>query len=99
MYLAGRGALQNFESAYEWFEKAAQQNHAESQYRLGIMYRSGHAVPLDKARAYFWFNLAAAQGHERAAEARDNLLSALTSEQIARVQREAQAWKPTPAPN
>jgi len=96
MYLSGRGALQNFESAYEWFDKAAQQNHAEAQYRLGIMYRTGHGVPIDKSKAYVWFNLAAAQGHERAAEARDSLLTSLNSEQITRAQREAQAWKPTP---
>lgn len=96
MYLAGRGALQSFDLAYEWFDKAAQQNHAEAQYRLGILFRSGHGVPIDKTKAYFWFNLAAAQGHERAAEARDSLLTTLNPEQIARAQREAQAWKPAP---
>lgn len=97
MYLTGRGTLQNFQKASEWFEKAAQQNHAESQYRLGSMCRSGHGIGVDKARAYVWFSLAAAQGHQRAAEDRDSLLTALSSDQIALAQREAQAWRPSSA--
>lgn len=97
MYLAGRGTLQNFETAFEWFEAAARQNHAESQYRLGNMYRSGHGVGADKIKAYVWFSLAAAQGHHKAADDRDSLLHALTSEQIALAQREAQDWRPSSA--
>jgi len=97
LHLTGRGTLQNFQKASEWFEKAAHQNHAESQYRLGSMYRSGHGVGVDKARAYVWFSLAAAQGHQRAAEDRDSLLTALTADQIALAQREAQAWQPSSA--
>lgn len=97
MYLSGRGTLQNFQKAFEWFDKAARQSHAESQYRLGSMYRSGHGVGVDKTRAYVWLSLAAAQGHQRAAEDRDSLLFSLTPDQIARAQREAQDWRPTPA--
>jgi len=94
-YLNGRGVLQNFQTAYQWFDKAARQNHAESQYRLGVMYRNGLAVGIDKTKAYVWFNLAAAQGHTRAAEERDRLLPTLTAEQIALAQRESQAWRPS----
>ncbi len=97
MHLAGRGTLQNFQTAFEWFAKAAQQSHAAAQYRLGIMYRSGHGVAVDKAQAYVWFSLAAAQGHQGAAEDRDSLLSALTPEQVALAQREAQDWRASSA--
>jgi hypothetical protein len=96
-YLNGRGVLQNFQTAFKWFDQAAQQNHAESQYRLGIMYRNGHGVGIDKTKAYVWFNLAAAQGHTRAAEERDRLLPTLTSDQIALAQRESQSWRPSSA--
>lgn len=94
MHHAGRGALQSFPLALKWFEQAAQQNHAEAQYSLGAMYRSGQGVPVDKSKAYIWFNLAAAQGHERAGEARDNLIPALTPEQVLAAQRAAQDWRP-----
>jgi len=97
IYLTGRGALQHFEAAFEWFEKAAMQNHAEAQYRLGTMLRDGDGVAEDKVKAYVWFNLAAAQGHERAAEARDRLRSALTTEQVVAAQRASHEWRPVTA--
>ena len=94
---SGLGAPQNFTLASKWFEQAAEQNHAEAQYSLGTMYRNGHGVAIDKAKAYIWFNLAAAQGHERAGLARDNLLPALTSEQLVAAQRATQQWQPAQA--
>lgn len=95
LHFTGRGVRQNFQTAFKWFEKAAQQNHAESQYQVGLMYRSGGGVAIDKTRAYVWFNLAAAQGHERAREARDNVLPALTPDQVLAAQKAAQEWRPT----
>jgi len=94
MYHSGRGALQSFPLAHKWFERAAQQNHAEAQFSLGVMYRNGQGIPVDKSKAYIWFNLAAAQGHERAREARDNVLPALTPEQVLAAQKAAQEWRP-----
>ena len=94
MHHAGRGALQSFPVAFKWFEKAAQKNHADAQYSLGVMYRTGQGVAIDKSKAYIWFNLSAAQGHPRAREARDNLLPALTPEQVLAAQRAAQEWRP-----
>jgi len=94
MHHAGHGALQSFPAAFKWFELAAQQNHAEAQYSLGVMHRTGQGVPVDKSKAYIWFNLSAAQGHTRAREARDNLLSALTPEQVLAAQNAAQQWRP-----
>ena len=97
LYLSGRNALQSFPLAFAWFERAAQQNHAESQFRLGMMYRNGQAVAVDQSKAYLWFNLAAAQGHEKARDARDSLLPALTPEQVLAAQRAAVQWRPQPA--
>jgi len=94
MHHSGRGALQSFPLAFKWFERAAQQNHAGAQYSLGVMYRSGQGVGVDKSTAYVWFNLAASQGHERAGEARDSLLPALSPEQVLAAQRLAQEWRP-----
>lgn len=94
LHLAGHGVLQSFPTAFEWFERAAQQNHAGAQYSLALMYRRGYGVQANNAKAYVWFNLAAAQGHDRAREARDSLLPALTQEQVRTAQREAQEWRP-----
>jgi hypothetical protein len=94
---SGKGAPQNFPLAFEWYERAAQQNHAEAQYRLAMMYRRGEGVSTDKSKAYFWLILAAAQKHEDAGQARDNLQSSLTREQVLSAQRAAQEWRPTNA--
>lgn len=97
MHLIGQGALQSFPSAFEWFERAAQQNHAEAQFQLGKMYRRGNGVPVNLRKAYVWFNLAAAQGHELAGDARDNLLSSMTSDEVKAAQLESQEWRPVAA--
>ena len=52
------------------YREAAEQGHAEAQFRLGAMYFSGDGVPRDDAGALKWYRLAAEQGH---AEAKDNL--------------------------
>jgi TPR repeat protein len=59
-------------SAYQRgdYRKAAEQGHAEAQFRLGAMYFSGDGVPRDDAGALRWYRLAAEQGH---AEAQDDL--------------------------
>ncbi len=93
-YRAGRGSLQNFSEAVKWFEKAALQNNANGQYHLGLMYKAGQGIPPDNGKAYFWFNLAAAQAHQRAAEARDMVMLAMTPAQVSEAQRESNAWVP-----
>ena len=40
----------------------AEQGHAKSQYKLGIMYRDGRGVPQDYAEAVKWYRKAAVQG-------------------------------------
>jgi len=62
----------------------------------GVLGGRGQGIAVDKSKAYIWFNLAAAKGHERAREARDNLLPALTAEQVLAAQRAAQEWRPVP---
>jgi uncharacterized protein len=81
---AGATLAQNFEKGYaayqasdyaaalkEWYPLANQGN-ADSQYNLGLMYRSGKGVLKDYAEAVKWYRLAAEQG---LAEAQNNLAS------------------------
>jgi TPR repeat protein len=93
MYQKGQGALQNFEQALHWFEAAAAQNHPSAQYNAALMYKSGMSVPVDYVKAYTWANVAAVQGHLDAITFRDNLLNAMTPQQVAEGQRASREWK------
>jgi TPR repeat protein len=48
------------------YRKAAEQGHAEAQFKLGAMYFSGDCVPQDDAGAVKWYRMAAEQGHTEA---------------------------------
>ena len=41
LYFHGRGVAQNYQQAAAWFQKAADQGYADSQFNLGIMYAEG----------------------------------------------------------
>ena len=46
---------QNLLEAAKWYRMAAEQNHRQSQYNLGMMYQSGHGVSEDANEANRWF--------------------------------------------
>ena len=46
---------QNLLEAARWYRMAAEQNHSQSQYNLGMMYQSGHGVGEDANEANKWF--------------------------------------------
>jgi TPR repeat protein len=49
-----------------WYRKAAEQGHAEAQYRLGWGYANGRGVAKDDVQAATWYRKAAEQGHSGA---------------------------------
>ena len=49
-----------------WFRKAAEQGHAEAQYRLAEMYAGGEGVGFSLKQALKWFRRAAEQGNAAA---------------------------------
>lgn len=55
------GLATNTVEAVKWFRKAAEQNHAEAQYRLGYSYSEGRGVAKDEAEAAKWWRKAAEQ--------------------------------------
>jgi TPR repeat protein len=61
-YETGRGVVQNFSTANEWYEKAANQGYVDAQYKLGHSYRVGRGVPIDLATAIEWYKKAAGNG-------------------------------------
>ena len=59
----------NIPEACKWFEKAANQNHVNSQFKLGFYYRwgddnSGFSANVEKGR--FWLKQASEKGHKKA---------------------------------
>lgn len=63
---AKKGVEKDYEQAFYWFGKAAEQNYAEAQNRLGSMFHNGIGVKQDDEQALIWYRRAAEQGDERA---------------------------------
>ena len=65
MYHDGKGGPQDFQQAFKWYERAAEQGNADAQYCLGMMYDEGKGVPQDYQEALKWIRRAAEQGDSR----------------------------------
>ena len=52
----------DYKQAFYWFSKAAEQNDAVAQRRLGYMYRKGKGLAKDNEQAVIWFRKSAEQG-------------------------------------
>jgi uncharacterized protein len=77
-YELGLGSKQDFKQAVRWYNKAANQGHPESQYRLATILEEGRAgVKADVANAISWYEEAARNGLKTAKQR----LSAMTSAQ------------------
>ena len=85
--------------AVKWYRKAAEQNHAEAQYNLGVCYANGEGVAKDYVEAYKWWLLAAGQGDEDAKKIMTILENKMTREQIAEGQKLARNFKPRKVPS
>ena len=62
MYYHGQGVAQNYKEAIKWWEIAADQGYADSQYNLGSIYANGIGNEKDPRKAIQWWTLAANQG-------------------------------------
>jgi len=61
--LIRNGKLEDDQKACELFRRAAVRGYADSQYRLGYCYESGHGAEQDPSVANQWYEKAANQGH------------------------------------
>ncbi|EGV28492.1 Sel1 domain protein repeat-containing protein [Thiorhodococcus drewsii AZ1] len=85
----GRGMLQDYPAAAQWYERAARQGDATGMARLGRMYLVGRGVEKDPVDAYVWLNLAAARGNQDAESDRDRVRKVLTPSELAQAQEQA----------
>ena len=58
MYFSGKTLDQNYHKARFWFEHAASQENAQSQYNLGLIYEDGLGVAIDLELARYWYMMA-----------------------------------------
>ena len=70
MYTNGQCVEQSYETAAEWYRKAAEQGDANGQFNLGVRYDYGYGVEQSYETAVEWYRKAAEQGH---ADAQFNL--------------------------
>ena len=83
--------------AWYWFCRAAHQRHAQAQYRLGGYSEAGWPpARRDLLQAYLWYELAADQHVDAAADAQTAVAAHLSATEVARAERRAAAWRPTP---
>lgn len=81
--LHGKGGVpQDYAEALKWFRKAAEQGHAEAQYKLGNCYFRGIGVADDDVAAYAWHSVAAASGYEKARNMLGVTKSMLTASEL-----------------
>ena len=74
---------------------------ADTMFSLGMMYSSGHEVPVDLITAHKWFNIAAMKGHAEAAQLRREIAAEMQDAEIGQAQRAARDWlksQPAEAP-
>jgi len=75
--------VQDQEKAVSWWQEAAANGDARSQYMLGVLFFNGDVVSRDWTRAYAWVNLAASAGLPEAIEAETAMLKHLSAAQVA----------------
>ena len=66
LYRDGDGVAEDADKAVYWYEKAAEQGHAEAQWALGFMYDDGSDVKQDYTKANYWYEKAADRGNSSA---------------------------------
>ena len=85
--LAEAGEARGHAAAAEWYRRAAEQDHARTQFNLGARYDLGVGVERDLPRAHQWMTLAAAQGDRNAFDYRTRLEGRMTEDEIAEAKR------------
>lgn len=62
-YYVGNGIEKNYQKAFEWYQKAANNGHLEAMNSLALMYDKGDVGKASIEQAEKWYKFAADQGH------------------------------------
>ena len=69
MFCYGLGTEQDYEKAFEWFERSAKQKNKFAQFSLANLYYYGSGVEKDLSQAFLWYQKSSAQGQPYASYA------------------------------
>ena len=69
MHCYGLGIEQDYEKAFEWFLKSAQEGNKFAQYSLANLYYYGNGVEKDFSQAFLWYQRSSSQGQPYASYA------------------------------
>ena len=67
MFCYGLGTEQDYEKAFEWFERSAKQKNKFAQFSLANLYYYGSGIEKDLSQAFIWYQRASSQGQPYAA--------------------------------
>ena len=67
MFCYGLGTEQNYQKAFEWFERSAKQKNKFAQFSLANLYYYGSGVEKDLSQAFLWYQRSSSQGQPYAA--------------------------------
>lgn len=67
MFCYGLGTEQDYEKAFEWFERSAKQKNKFAQFSLANLYYYGSGVEKDLSQAFLWYQKSSSQGQPYAA--------------------------------
>lgn len=62
MFCYGLGTEQDYEKAFEWFERSAKQKNKFAQFSLANLYYYGSGIEKDLSQAFLWYQRASSQG-------------------------------------
>ncbi|MEO0410933.1 MAG: SPOR domain-containing protein [Pseudomonadota bacterium] len=82
-FFAEDRAIKDEEKAVSWWQEAATNGDARSQYMLGVLHFNGDVVDRNWTRAYAWMSLAASSGLPEASQAETSMLKHMTAAQVA----------------
>lgn len=93
MYLLGKGVYQDSQKGVDWYVRAAEQGHTDSQFILGQVYREGTGgIKIDHNLSMMWFLIADANGCKFAKLNMDFLSGKMTPDQIQQAEAMAKEW-------
>ena len=75
MHCYGLGTEQDYEKAFQWFLKSAQEGNKFAQYSLANLYYYGNGVEKDLSQAFLWYQKSASQGQPYASYAAAQMYS------------------------
>jgi len=67
MFCYGLGTEQDYQKAFEWFERSAKQKNKFSQFSLANLYYYGSGIEKDLSQAFLWYQRSSSQGQPYAA--------------------------------